>query len=212
MDIFRYCLTRGKNGLPLRILAAQTGFADLLYLVSPKFRHGSKGLSTTWQKILLPIYLVATGILIVLAGPSTAVLVLPSVRNDWPAGSAFFNVVGDASALYPTSLSDTSNVASNCISPSASDIVAPEVDLFGCPWAGYPILSYIYSEWSSGQNGYQNNPLTFYEFGLVRQTVQHRRANSFSSESWALFTPLGRALWSTNIDNAWDTAVLNVPA
>lgn len=211
MDVLRYCLTRSKNGLPLGMLAAQNGFADLAYFISPEFRHGSRGLSTRWQKWLLPIYLIAIGIIMVLVGPSTAVLIIPSPRNDWPAGSATFNIVGDASTLYPTTLSDTSNMASECISPSEPDIAAPSAKFLGCPWAGYPILSSIYSEWASSWNGYQNNPINFYEFGLIRQTVQHRRAAQFSSESWALSTPLGPSIWSANIDNAWNTAVLRLP-
>ncbi|KAF1987286.1 hypothetical protein K402DRAFT_453761 [Aulographum hederae CBS 113979] len=206
MDIIRYVLIY-NDGLPLGIITAQTSVTEVTYFFSSEFWGGVRGLSRTWQRWFIPVYLITVGTIVVLSGPSTAVLVIPSEQSAWPAGSAGFSIVGNSSSNFPTTVDSASIGGDQCDSLQTASF-----DTTGCPWSGYPVLSAIYSEWGGHFNAFPNTPIGFYEYGMLRQAIQHRRGKAFSPESWTMATSLGTNIWSNSIVAAWWRATGRIPA
>lgn len=105
-----------------------------------------------------------SGIIVALAGPSAAVLVLPTTRPAWLAGAAFFHAVGNSSTLFPLTLGGESGGEPLCRSPSTANLESPLSDYLGCPWAGYSTLLSVYMQWGNDLFVYPGNPIAFYEW------------------------------------------------
>ncbi|KAL8984697.1 MAG: hypothetical protein Q9177_004632 [Variospora cf. flavescens] len=136
-QLLRYELKHG-NGLPLGLLAAGFDFTKLSWLWSAEL-HGS--LRTSGKRPGKPrraailLYLIMAAALVVLAGPSCAVLLIPQ-SQDWPAGRSLFYLKGNMDQIWPTSLSAASSTFREAC-------VSAEATTFGiCPSGGY------YSIWT----------------------------------------------------------------
>ncbi|KAI4273061.1 MAG: hypothetical protein L6R35_006432 [Caloplaca aegaea] len=136
-QLLRYELIHG-NGLPLGLLAAGFDFTKLSWLWSAEL-HGSLRTSGKrpgkLRRAAILLYLIMAAALVVLAGPSCAVLLIPQ-SQDWPAGRSLFYLKGNMDQIWPTSLSATSSTFREAC-------VSAEATTFGiCPGGGY------YSIWT----------------------------------------------------------------
>ena len=104
-DLIRSELLNGY-GVPLGLLGSGFSFKDISWFWSPDF-WCSVGYQTQWyRKIFLLVTLVLAGLLAVMAGPATAVLVIPRMRR-WPAGGSSFFLQGNEAELWPSYLNYT---------------------------------------------------------------------------------------------------------
>lgn len=205
-------LTRSNDGLPLGMITAEISFTEMKYFFSRRFWRGVKGLSKHWQRWFVTIWIIVCGVIVALSGPSTAVLVLPTMRPVWPAGAAFFHAVGNSSTLFPLTLNNENESGGGplCHSPSTTIVESPLSDYLGCPWAGYSTLLSVYTQWGSDLFEYPNIPITFYEWQQPRQIIQHIRALGNAPENWATVTQPAINIWSGSLDLAWRTAIAMV--
>ena len=210
MHIVRFVLTRSNDGLPLGIITAEISFTTIKYFFSSKFWCGVRGLSKRWQRWCITIWIIVSGIIVALAGPSAAVLVLPTMRSAWPAGAAFFYMVGNSSTLFPLTLNNESDGGTLCHSPSIANLKAPLPNYLGCPWAGYSTLLSVYMQWGDDLMVYPGNPISFYEYEQPRQIIQHIRAPGNTPESWATGSQPAINLWCGSLSVAWYGAKSNV--
>lgn len=201
-------LLRTNEGIPLGIMTAETSFADLKYFVSGKFWKGVLAIPG-YGKYLVAIWIIVSGVIAALAGPATAVLIIPTSRPVWPAGSAYFNMAGDESVHYPSTLSESNDGGILCQSPSVAMLNSPSAFQLGCPWAGFAVLQSMYMQWGSDLAIYPGNSITFFEWEEAREIYQHTRALENTPESWATATLPAANVWSGSLHIAWRGAVAN---
>ena len=206
MHIVRFVLTRSNDGLPLGMITAETSFTKIKYFFSSRFWCGVRGLSERWYRWFIAIWIIVSGVIVALAGPSTAVLVLPTMRSAWPAGAAFFHMVGNSTTLFPLTLNSEFDGGTLCRSPSTANLQAPLPPYLVCPWGGYSTLLSVYTQWGDDLMVYPGNPISFYEYEQPRQIIQHIRAPGNTPESWATGSQPGINLWSGSISIAWKGA------
>ncbi|KAF2204498.1 hypothetical protein GQ43DRAFT_162480 [Delitschia confertaspora ATCC 74209] len=149
MDIVRSYLLFASEGIPLGLLTARFRFVAILYLVSDDFRAGSmafKSHRTRWAFILL----IGTSALVaVLAGPSIALLLIPTWYEAWPAGGAKFWINWD---LHPSTVDRSPTWGSRCSDSSAilDHLSSANSTVGSCIWAGYPFLAEAF--WQRGSS------------------------------------------------------------
>lgn len=206
-DIIRFVLTRSNHGLPLGLITAETSFTEIKYFFSSTFWSGVRGLSRNWQKLFVTVWIIVSGIIVALAGPSAAVLVLPTFRPAWPAGAAYFHAIGNSSTLFPLTLDNGEDGGPLCRSPSTSNLQSPVSDYLGCPWAGYSTLMSVYTQWGTDLFVHPHNPINFYEWQQPRQIFLQIRAPGNAPESWATGTQPAINIWSGSLHIAWRGAI-----
>lgn len=164
MDAVRDKLLFGREGVPFGLIMAQIRFADITYLASHDFRAGSRGFKrqrTRWSFALL---IVSCTLLAILAGPSTALLLIPVYNTAWLAGAASFWLSGD---FAPNTLDVSSLWDKRCTSTGQNLTLLQSTDasLVACPWGGYPYLdrALVQSAFS------QQDPTITYEDSISRR-------------------------------------------
>ncbi|KAL8792005.1 MAG: hypothetical protein Q9195_005423 [Heterodermia aff. obscurata] len=104
-DLIRTELLNG-NGVPLGLIGSGFAFKDISWFWSPDFWCSVRYQAQWHRKTFLLVTLVLAGLLAVLAGPATAVLVIPRSRV-WPAGGSSFFLQGNEDELWPSYLNYT---------------------------------------------------------------------------------------------------------
>ncbi|KAL0929843.1 uncharacterized protein CTRU02_215273 [Colletotrichum truncatum] len=131
-----------KEGVPLGFLGSDKAFAQASFFWSVEFWGGVRSFrNQSWrQKGPLIGLLVLSGVLSLLAGPATAVLMIPRMM-DLPIGGSIFWLNGSQSQLWPDVLEADLSLVNDC---SAGQ---ERLHRFRCPSAGFlPLYSY-YSQW-----------------------------------------------------------------
>jgi hypothetical protein len=77
----------------------------------------------------------------------------------------------------------------------------------GCPWAGYPPLLSVYTQWGSAMYITPADPIALYEWHTPRQITQHTKAPWGPPESWAMGTQQAINAWSGSLHIAWRNAI-----
>lgn len=210
-DILRFILTRSKNGLPLSMITMDKRFAEIKFFFSRRFWYGIWKLPRGRRWFVL-LWLSASGIIATLVGPATAVLLIPQLRYDWPAGAANYSIVGNESTIFPRTitLENDSGGGSLCDLPSTATVEMPPSTHLGCPWAGYSALLAVYTQWGSDLIFAPIHPIPLYEWQQPREILQHIRGRDLSPESWATGTRPAINVWSGSLDIAWLDAVKHV--
>ncbi|KFX99373.1 hypothetical protein O988_03894 [Pseudogymnoascus sp. VKM F-3808] len=81
LDIIRYEVLEGKDGLPFGLLGSYFAFKSISFLASSGLLYGSRAISTWRRQLLLPVVLVLSCLLATLAGPLAALLMIPTTRE-----------------------------------------------------------------------------------------------------------------------------------
>ena len=106
-DLIRTELLNG-NGVPLGLIGSGFSFKDISWFWSPDFWCSVRYQAPWHRKTFFLLTLVLAGLLAVMAGPATAVLVIPRSRV-WPAGGSSFFLQGSEAELWPTHLNYTAD-------------------------------------------------------------------------------------------------------
>ena len=123
------------DGLPLGLLGAGIDFTKLSFFWSPEVFGGVKTLfrgTRKYRKIQLGLFLLLAGAIALLAGPASAVLLVPR-KQDWPAGGTYLPLSDHSSDIWPVNLTADSSSVSLCTSDTATN-------LGFCPSGGYRSL------------------------------------------------------------------------
>ncbi|KAL3466883.1 hypothetical protein BJX64DRAFT_301326 [Aspergillus heterothallicus] len=107
LQFLRHELLWGE-GLPLGFLASGLAFNHPEYFFSKEFYGGLKyvpGPGNKLRKVLFIIVIIISGIIAILAGPSSAVLLVPK-SQDWSAGGTQFYLNGTENDFWPSSLAE----------------------------------------------------------------------------------------------------------
>lgn len=207
-DVLQHLLIFSERGVPLRIVAAKFGFTDLSYFWSPEFYSGSIAFKSKMARCLCIVALVGAGVITVLAGPSTAVLLIPSTRTDWQAGGLNFWLNGSTADLWPTRLTRDHVGGDHCVLPSQSQVLSESLADTGCIWGGHNQI-YQYYRGIHGHWGYKvdiNDGLV----SRIHNMVGHYASALDSSsvvESMAAASSAAIALAQVRASDAWSQSL-----
>ena len=88
LEIVHRELLHAPNGLPLGLLSLNKGFVEIQYLISAEFRFGLAGICPRYKWLAYDALAIGSTLILLFAGPSTALLMVPERRDDCPAGGA----------------------------------------------------------------------------------------------------------------------------
>ncbi|KAL4886181.1 hypothetical protein BJY04DRAFT_229322 [Aspergillus karnatakaensis] len=124
------------DGLPLGLLGSGLTFNNLEYFFNKEFYGGLKYVASRGnrpRKVAFISFVILAGLVAALAGPASAVLLVPKSR-DWSAGGTDFYLNGRESDFWPDSLSgDMSDLQQLCFQDNST------IPGF-CPAGGYKSL------------------------------------------------------------------------
>lgn len=145
MDVVREGLLSGSEGVPIGLVLAQARFVDISYLLTRDFRAGCLGFKRPRSRWLSALFVILCSTIALFAGPSAALLSIPTFYSAWPAGGASFWLNG---GLTPTRLDASSVKDPKCLAFHRNTTVLETFDwqYASCPWAGYPFLSNFFSQ------------------------------------------------------------------
>lgn len=83
LDIIRYKIMFGQEGLPFGLLGDSLNFKDISYFWSPLFWYGGSVIASRYLKYWLTRILIVSGVLAVFTGLSSALLMIPTIRPSW---------------------------------------------------------------------------------------------------------------------------------
>ena len=207
MDILRNELLYGRDGLPLGMLGGKSRFTELSYFWSPEFWYGLNGFSSRRKRWLIPVVLFTAGLFAVLAGPAAALLLIPTMRDSWPAGSANFWVNGSDQTLWPATLDASAVGGPGCLLPPSQTVISNQQNSSGCIWAGHDYLAQSFRTWRF--RGLLSN-VTIDDGQFRRELSCGLRGNS-SRETWTLGSSLTMGVFTQKIQIAWSDALSLAP-
>lgn len=207
MDGVRDKLLFGSEGLPLGLLFAKARFVDITYLLSSDFRAGCLGFRNIWARVAFGVLLVLASLIALFAGPSAAVLMIPSVYLSWPAGGADFWLNGD---LFPVKydIDLVRNGTCTAVFTNTTLLHSTDWKYADCPWAGFPFLKDYFSQKFLGSTGTLS-----YEYGTFRQTLNvttsYGRYSTDQMRTWAIASNMVLGAFSRVIAEKWHLAIVN---
>ena len=204
MDILRHQLLFGREGLPLGILASKQQFTELEYLISPEFRFGLAGFARRRKRLLFGLFILASSLISLFAGPSAALLLIPTLRSDWPAGGASFWLAGDENALWPSKLTASSPGGPNCEFPSMQTLSTEALNFSGCIWAGYSSLAESFK-----QKHFSNGVDLIVDDGVLKREFIIRSKGEVT-ETWVSAIHMAVGVFSKNVAGAWYQALKGI--
>ena len=134
LDVLRFFLFEDKDGLPFGLAGAQIRFTDPTFMVTSTFWLGLRGLKSWRKRIFVGIVLLSATLIAVFIGPSSALLLIPVTRPDWPAGGTLFWLSGNQSELWPLKLDSGSVGGNSCLDPLEEQIYGDILEMSGCIW------------------------------------------------------------------------------
>ena len=214
IDILSIQLLSGPNGLPLGLLSSKQAFTEVQYLLSPEFRFGLGGYP--WRKrwrarLAFGLFIIISFIISILAGPSVAVLVIPSVRTDYPGRGASLWVWGDDNSLWPSRLTNAHTGPSECALPNVTTLDSEALITLDCIWGGYSSLAEFFRQ------SHFIIPRTFtYQDGILNRGVSLRsngpdRAGGPAVPAFVHTVHLTVGIILKNAGQLWYDALRQVP-
>jgi len=159
------------DGLPLGLIGSGILFSNFGYFFSKEFFGSLSYTGNKWRKIRFLIVLVIAGIIAALAGPATAVLLVPQ-SQEWTAGSTPFYMPGHYEDFFPSTLDANATGNETFCTGSGS------MNIGICPSAGFKSL------WEHfGQIDYSN-------FRTGASARNYAKFLSGSSYYWPIDSPL----------------------
>lgn len=206
LDILRNQLLFRSEGLPLGILSAKQQFTEPKYLFSPEFRFGLAGFARHRQRLIFGILIVTISLVSLFAGPSAALLAIPTQRNDWPAGGASFWLVGNEDSLWPSKLTASNIGGAHCANPSIQMLETSALNSSGCVWAGFSPLAEAFKQ------SHLSIPLdVIIDDGVLRRESLVRPRGEVA-ETWVLASHVATGVLARNVAQYWYTTLVEIPA
>jgi hypothetical protein len=129
------------DGLPLGLIGSGLAFSDFGFYFSKEFYGALMYLAfqrNRWSKFSFLVVLVVCGLTSLLAGPASAVLLVPKVQA-YPAGGTTFYLNGSVRDFWPYDLSNISELQQFCNSSTSTNLGI-------CPAGGFASLQ---QQWAS---------------------------------------------------------------
>ena len=205
MDVLRQHLLFEKEGLPLGILASKQRFTEMQYFVSPEFRFGLAGFARRRERVLVGLFMLTSGLISLFAGPSAALLLIPTKRSDWPAGGACFSLAGDDNSLWPSELTSSSLGGPGCENPGMRELSDEALHSSGCIWAGYSTLAEAFKQRHFDS---ETNPVV--DDGVLKRGFVIRPKGQVA-ETWVLAVHVAVGVLAKNVAGAWYEALISIP-
>lgn len=204
MDILRHQLLSGPEGLPLGILASKQQFTEMQYLISPEFRFGLAGFARRRKRLLFGLFILASSLISLFAGPSAALLLIPTQRSNWPAGGASFWLAGDDESLWPSKLTASSLGDSDCEYTSMQRLSTEALNSSACVWAGYSSLAEAFK-----QRHFADEVDLIVDDGVLKRDFVIRSKGEVA-ETWVLAIHMAVGVLSKNVAAAWYDALKGI--
>ena len=201
MDMLRHQLLFGREGLPLGILASKQQFTQIGYLISPEFRFGLAGFANRRKRLLFGIFILTSSLISLFAGPSAALLLIPTRRSNWPAGGASFWLAGDNNSLWPSKLTASSTGPPDCEYPVLQNLSTEALISSGCIWAGYSSLAEAFK-----QRHFDDEKVLIVDDGVLKRDFVIRTKGEVL-ETWVLAIHMAVGVLSKNVGEAWYQAL-----
>lgn len=158
------------------------------------------------RKVAMTLLVLACGFLAAVVGPSTALLIVPSIENSWPAGGTDFWLVGTDDTLWPDRLNVSHAGGDDCLYPNDTQITTAPLYMSSCSWAGYTQLA---EGLKNRHFDWQSN-ITFNDGVIKRQFTRHQSGADLSvADTWVLGTHVPTARISRLIADEWVLACKN---
>ncbi|KAG8526344.1 uncharacterized protein KY384_000337 [Bacidia gigantensis] len=204
-------LLQGSDGLPLGLLSLKQRFSQVQYLASPDFRFGLAGLSPWWKVVAYGLLIVLSTLISLLAGPATALLLIPDVHSNWPAGGASIWLGGSDDALWPSVLSGNATGGTHCTSPTPQMITSGALVNNDCLWAGSIPIGDKFKEaqFASMTDLPINDNLLRRSFGEGFRGFGNVSATG-GPETWVSGTHIALGVMMKNAGQVWFQALLSV--
>lgn len=204
MDILRHQMLFGQEGLPLGIISSKQRFTEMHYLISPDFRFGLAGFTRRRKRLLLGLFIVTSSLISLFAGPSAALLLIPTLRSNWPAGGASFWLAGSDDILWPSNLTASSVGGPDCENPDTQNLGNGALNFSSCIWAGYPTLAAAFNQrhLSSGIDLLVDDGVLKRDFVI--------RSRGEVEETWVLAIHMAVGVFSKNVAEAWYFALKGI--
>jgi hypothetical protein len=214
MDIIRHELLQEPEGVPLGVLTAKTQFMDVLYLVSPDFRHGICGI-TGHKRALLGLFIFICTVISLLAGPSSALLLIPDTYDqDWQAGGAQFQIQGNHDDVWPIQLDDSNIGGEHCQLSEDGDKdrpLQPKIEEASCIWAGYEAMGQWWTTSPPSNKKVSQMPM---QDGAIRKMIDFHWPNlgkDDNNTAGAITVPLAPCTYSDVLGDLWLDVALATP-
>ena len=214
VDIVGIQLLSGASGLPLGLLTSKQSFTEVQYLLSPQFRCGLAGYPwrERWRvRIAFGLFIIASFVISILAGPSVALLVIPSLRTNFPGGGASLWLWGDEDSLWPSKLTIAHTGPSQCASPNVTTLDSEALDYTYCIWGGYSALSEFFKQ----SHGLIPGNFTYQDGILNRDVALHPnsadRVGGPAVPSFVYTAHLAVGIMLKNAGQLWYEALLYIP-
>ena len=170
-------------------------FNDIRFLASPTFWSGIQGLKSWKQRLPTTLLIIICCLAATFIGPSSALLLIPATRTNWPAGGTQFWLRGNASSLWPETLDLSSVGGQDCLHAMPNLIYLDSLNNSGCIWYWTPSLTQFAKD-SHFQTLTYN--VTIYD-GIAEREAQRRN----SGDTWALSSMAHIARFSWAISLKW---------
>lgn len=186
------------------ILASKQQFTELEYLISAEFRFGLAGFSRRRKRLLFGLIILTSTLISLFAGPSAALLLIPTQRSNWLAGGASFWLAGDDNSLWPSNLTVSSVGESDCEYPDIQRLSTEALNSSGCIWAGYSSLAEAFK-----QRHFSSEIDLIVDDGVLKRNFVIRSKGEVA-ETWVLAIHMAIGTMSKNVANAWYDALKGI--
>ena len=205
VDVLRQQLLFGPEGLPLGILTSGQRFTELKFLFSPEFRFGLAGITSHLKRLLLGFLIFTSALIALLAGPSTALLLIPTLRDNWPAGGLTFWMIGNEEDLWPSKMTLSTIGGSDCRNVTPQIIETEALNTSGCIWAGHSTWSEFFK---AGHLGLGTD-ISLYDGEVKRDFGINARGAV--AETFVKGNSLAAAVLAKDASRVWWSSVLGSP-
>lgn len=208
LDVTRYEILHGKEGLPLGLVGSASAFKDVSFFWSPSLWYGTAGIYSKWRRFQLVLLLILAGMVAAFAGPSSAILLIPSIRQ-FPGGGTDFWFVGSENSLWPQELNAHAVGGVSCLNATAETLHLKSENYPGCIWSTTSAIGEAAQGWrlSSG-----TSTMTVVD-GLYERTISFRASDwgGHYKDTWAVSSGYAASAYSTALSSVWYNAIYNAP-
>lgn len=206
MDLIRHELLYSERGLPFGIMLARLQFSDIGYFWSASFWSSCFVISSFSRRLFIGVVIMLSGLIAAFAGPAAALLLIPTVHQDWHAGGTDFWLNGNENILWPITLDADAAGGTHCQSPSFDALTMGALNYSGCAWGGYTALAEFFEDTRLSPGDWN---LTV-EDGFVMRAASHYSGTPAEWE-WSYTGHAAAGLYMRNIQDHWLTAIADAP-
>ena len=190
------------QGIPLGLLGAGIKFSQPSYLWSPAYAFGGLAVRSSTQRVRLMLVIALGCLLALFAGPSIALLLIPSFTDNWYAGGTSFYLIGKEDDLYPDILQARHAGGEACLNASTAVVTSASLNMSSCIWHGYTQLS---EGLKDRKFDWQSN-ITLND-GISKRQILRQQSIATASETWAVGVHLTTSMFSRAIADEWNVAI-----